>query len=425
MVTRVLIVASLLLAACEKQSELYCAKHPEDIGNCGYSDAGIDARPPCTSPADCVAPAAVCDLSAGVCVQCVVDQDCTDPLKAQCDTETYECKGCSAHSECASNACLPSGVCGDDTNVAYVNPDGTATTGCTKDDPCRLVDDALAANRTYVKLAGAIAEAITVDAVSRTFLADPDTTVQRGADGVVLAITNGATLTIYDATFIASNESAIVVTDSTARLFRVTVTNANKTDNAAIEANASTLTMSRCVVHNNQGGGIETDASTTYNLTNNMIVRNGKDTSNIGGVVLAATTAGERRFDLNTVVDNRAKAFTIGVAGGVSCAAPDLPIANNLIVRNYAGGATTETGGSNERYGLTTGRCNAATSEHAETAEPYAFIDADGAGAGNYHVGPGSMAIDRGAPSDIGFDIDGQLRPQGTKFDFGADEYRP
>lgn len=424
MVTRVLIVASLALAGCEKKSELYCEKHPEDIQNCGYTDAGIDARPPCAGPDDCAAPAAVCDTMAGVCVECLEDMDCSDPMRAQCNPQTYTCQGCSAHADCASEACLPNGTCGDDSTVAYVDPAGTATTGCTLLDPCGLVDDALAANRMFVKLTGALVGPVVVDGLSRTFLADPDTTLTRSNGGVLFDIKGGSTVAIYDLTLIANDEAGIKVTSSTARLFRVMVTNANKNDTAAVTAAASTLTMSRCLIHNNLGGGIEADANTTYNITNNFIVRNGKDDSNLGGVTLDATTAGERRFEFNTVVDNRAKAATQGVAGGVACAASDLAIPNNLIVRNYGGGSTT-LAGANELPTLSTLRCNTSASRVGPDVAPYMFVDPDAAtGAGNYHILPGSQAIEQGMISNIDFDVDGELRPQGTGFDVGADEYK-
>ncbi len=47
------------------------------------------------------------------------------------------------------------------------------------------------------------------------------------------------------------------------------------------------------------------------------------------------------------------------------------------------------------------------------------FVDPD---TGDYHLGPGSAAIDRGVPTTLISDIDGAYRPQGLAPDLGADE---
>ena len=49
-----------------------------------------------------------------------------------------------------------------------------------------------------------------------------------------------------------------------------------------------------------------------------------------------------------------------------------------------------------------------------------AFVDPDG---GNYHIGPGSAAINAGVNAGVTTDIDGDARPQGSDYDIGADEF--
>lgn len=422
MVARVLIIV-IALAGCEKQSALYCGEHAEDIANCGYSDAGIDARPTCMAMEDCVGAAPYCELSSGVCVGCLDSSHCTDPNALYCDTSTYECKGCVSHVECGSEACLPNGVCGDDTNVAYVDAQASATSGCTLLDPCMLVSDALDTGRPYVKLAsGTILEDVTVSAKTVTFLAEPDTVWSRANNGVVLSIASASTVAIYDLTLLGVNETALLVTSSTVRLVRTTLTGSNAASKPAVEAKStSTLRMSRCLVHSNAGGGILTDSTTTYDIQNTFIYRNGTDAGSYGGATLLAANPGERRFELNTVADNRAKIAT-SAAGGVACTPGGPALVNNLIVRNYAGGSASNPGANQ----LPLGGCTSTGSEVATDASLYSFIDAEAAtGPWNYHVGPGSMAIDRAGASDITIDYDGHIRPQGPRLDFGADEYKP
>ena len=50
-----------------------------------------------------------------------------------------------------------------------------------------------------------------------------------------------------------------------------------------------------------------------------------------------------------------------------------------------------------------------------------AFLDPHG---GDYHIGPGSAALDAGVDAGVVVDIDGDGRPQGSGHDIGADEFR-
>ena len=49
-----------------------------------------------------------------------------------------------------------------------------------------------------------------------------------------------------------------------------------------------------------------------------------------------------------------------------------------------------------------------------------AFVDPDN---GDYHIGPGSAAIDAGVDAGVTTDIDGETRPFGAGYDIGADEW--
>ncbi len=417
------LAAVAALAGCEKQSKLYCEKHPTDLENCGYLDAGIDARPTCTADPDCVEAAGTpyCQPDIQFCVECYLPEHCAmNADKKFCDPDTFHCSSCVTHGNCASNACLPDGTCGDDSTVAYVDPAAPAmNTTCTFAEKCSTIAAALLTKRPVIKLQGNIVETPpAITGTSVTFIAEPGTTLTRAAAGVVLTIDSGSEVAIYDLAITGNEEKGIAVDNSTLRLVRSSITGCNKKDRRAIEAKGSTIIVSRSAVFANVGGGILTDATTTYNITNSFLYRNGADDAQVGGASLGATSSGLNRFEMNTVVDNRAS--TTANAGGLHCAAA-LRAPNNLIVRNYAGGLPGVLN-SNKN---TIGGCALDESLIATDVTNLAFVMSEGTGPWDYHIGPGSMVIDRGVASDIAVDFDGDARPFSGTFDFGADEYAP
>lgn len=420
---RVLIVL-VALAACEKQSKLYCEKHANDVENCGYLDAGIDARPTCTSDPDCASSpdGPHCEPDTHYCVECYLPEHCAaNPDMRFCDLDTFSCRSCVEHADCASNACLPDGTCGDDSTVAYVDPaaPGTNTT-CTLADKCSTIAVALLTKRPYIKLQGAIVENVpALVATTVTFLAEPGTTLSRATSGVVFDISMGSEVAIYDLAMTGNDEKGVAVDKSTLRLVSSSITGCNHKDRRAIEAKSgAALIVTRSTIVGNVGGGIFTDATSTFNITNSFLVRNGADDSAVGGASLGATSSGLNRFEMNTIADNRVS--TTANAGGLHCAS-GLRAPNNLIVRNYSNGLT----GVLNANKPTIGGCNLDDSVLATDVTDFTFVMPEGTGPWDYHIGPGSMAIDRGVTSDIAVDVDGDARPFNGKFDVGADEYSP
>jgi hypothetical protein len=420
---RVLTIA-LVLGGCWKDSKRYCEQHPTDLENCGYGDAGVDARPTCMADPDCAGSpgAPYCEVTSQFCVECYLPEHCAGNAdETFCDLDTFRCTSCVAHADCASGACLPSGECGDDATVAYVDPAAATTnTACTSAQKCATIALALATGRPYIKLQGAIVETIPkLDGDSVTFIAEPGTTLTRSSSGIIIEIANGSDIAIYDLAIIGNGEKGILVEKSTLRLTTSSVTGCNVKDKRAIEAKmGSTLVMSRSTISSNAGGGIVTDGATTFNITNNFIYRNGANDTMVGGASFGATTSGLNRFEMNTLVDNRAT--TTADAGGLYCAST-LRAPNNLIVRNLTGGLATNLNANKP----VTGGCNLSESQVATDVADFAFTMPDGGGPWNYHVGPGSMAIDRGVATDLTVDFDGNARPYNAKVDVGADEYTP
>ncbi|HEY5925376.1 MAG TPA: choice-of-anchor Q domain-containing protein [Kofleriaceae bacterium] len=419
--TRVLILALFALAACKRQSEKYCGLHPGDLENCGYLDAMIDSRPTCGVDQDCSPGAPYCEMNAHFCVECYSDTHCAANAEEKfCDLETFLCTSCRSNADCMSEICLPNGVCGDDATVAYVDPiAGIDNATCAQLTKCKTVEAALDTMKPYVKLQGTVSEEVVVSARAVTLIGEPGTTtLTRPMDGVVLTINMGSDVAIYDLYVVGKNEKGIVVDESTLRFVTSSVTECNRKDKRAIEAKmGSTLIMSRSSVYSNVGGGVVTDATTTFNISNSFFYHNGANDSMVGGLLLGAASSGLSRFEMNTVVDNRA-ALTAD-AGGIACTAA-VPAPNNLIVRNLAGGL----GSSPNSNKPAAGGCNLGMSLVDAAVDSFAFVSPD-VTPYDYHVGPGSMAIDRGVMSDIDIDFDGGPRPFNNSFDVGADEYTP
>ncbi|MDX2089942.1 MAG: hypothetical protein SFX73_18950, partial [Kofleriaceae bacterium] len=126
------ISVSLSLVSCKKENAGYCEQTPTP-SDCPQPDMGSG----CTSDDEC--PGQVCDIGAGACVQCTPANAaaCTAATPV-CDPDDRACRGCEAHSECPSDACLPDGTCALDTQVAYVAASG-ASTQCTQSSPCALL----------------------------------------------------------------------------------------------------------------------------------------------------------------------------------------------------------------------------------------------------------------------------------------------
>ena len=418
---RVLILALLALAGCLKKSKLYCEMHATDLENCGYLDAGIDARPTCAGDPDCASSpgAPYCELGTGFCVECYLPEHCAaNPEKKFCDLETFRCASCREHADCTSAVCLDTGVCGDDSNVAYVDPMADpANMQCTFAAKCQTIADALATMRPYIKLQGAIVEPVDLSDRMVTFLAEPGTTWSRSNGGVVLKITAGSEVSAYDVTILGMGDQGISVeSGSTARLTHITVTGCNTKDKPAIDVLDSTLVLTQSTLVGNLGGGLRTDAMTTFNVTNTFLVRNGKTDGMFGGAKLGATTSGVNKFEMNTIVDNIAGT---GNVAGLFCAGA-VPAPNNIIARNVAGAAVTTPANV-----PALGGCTTTGSIILDDVTNLRFKMPDGTGPWDYHIDPGSMAIDGIATSSIANDVDGDARPYNMRYDVGADEYTP
>src|ERR1044072_3107458 len=118
---RALLVIALL-AGCNETNPNYCPDHPDN--NCNI-DADVNAPQGCVTSANCTNGAKpVCEPTQKVCVACTADMiGACSGLLPVCSAENT-CTPCTAHGQCTSDVCLPTGACAAEADVAYVAPTG-------------------------------------------------------------------------------------------------------------------------------------------------------------------------------------------------------------------------------------------------------------------------------------------------------------
>lgn len=162
------------------------------------------------------------------------------------------------------------------------------------------------------------------------------------------------------------------------------------------------------------GGGIHTGYSTGQ-IVNALFAGN---TANLNGAGLYINSTGNVALLHVTVADSitNTKAGIYVNHGIVGI--------TNTIIASHSIGLLGVGGGVYEDYNLYFGNGIASIGTivngvHSLEGDP-AFVDAAG---DDYHLGPGSAAIDVGVDTGVVTDVDGDIRPQGNGFDIGFDEW--
>jgi len=164
------------------------------------------------------------------------------------------------------------------------------------------------------------------------------------------------------------------------------------------------------------GGGLHLSYSNAM-LDNNLVIDNQVSSSGAGLYVSGSAP----RLRHNTVVHNAG-----GDGGGVYITNSSTVVLTNTILVSHTVGVTV-TAGSTATLEATLWYSNGTHTGGAGTiltgtinvyGDP-AFVNP---AAWDYHLGPGSAAIDAGVDAGVTTDIDGEPRPQGLGYDIGADE---
>jgi len=362
----------------------------------------------------------------GACVECRADADC--PTEAPICGDGI-CRACTAHSECASGFCGFGGVCGTDEEIAFAAPDGATTSDCSRSVPCSLQRALeLVIERPYVALApGNYLVGDTLHVYGQRWLRGTGTSrpsitritpgpafqIESAADvtfeylqvhaafagaggleghGISSPMASGGTTTRVVDSIIKGNEAAGV------HVFFGTLIVRNSTfvDNGVgIQATDATLDIDGCEIREN-ATGVSFDWG-RLRITNSFVIRN---MGGLGGLSIYVSEPMHSQIEFNTIVDNDK---------GMNCSGAAISYPNNLIARNGTNVSGTE-------YCTTTGSIVL-----GDDISSLKFKSPDTAPF-DYHLLPGSAAIDAATDSELDHDFDGEARPKGSARDVGADE---
>ncbi len=433
--TVALLLLAVSAAACNtKHDANYCPDRPHQ--NC-LNDASSDGPKTCTTAQECSAPTSVCDSAGSMtCVECTANEAaaCVGQ-KPACSAE-HQCRACVGHLDCSSSACLPDGSCAAETDVAYVAPGGSGST-CTKASPCLTLDKGILTNKPYVKIAAGLVKdnkLTTIDGRAVTILCDPGATLDRDGDGAIIEIRSaGADVRIFDlvvtgATGIAGGDGLDLTPNGGTPKLTLVRTTITANQGTGISATGGSLAVSQSTITGNLGGGLAVSGTTTtFDINATFITYNGLATgaqaSQTGGAAITSNTTGSR-FEWNTVAFNQSSGLTF--RGGVSCNAPLVASAGNLLFHN-----TEADGVGGTKTDSTTQRNLAGGCQFGNTVS--VPLDSTNLGFKAPLVAPFDFHLTATSPASIvdaaglctGVDVDRQSRPIGAACDFGADEFKP
>jgi hypothetical protein len=436
-------------AQCTDPAEPFCVN-----AECGSS---------CAVNTDCTDPGhALC--TGGACVQCNSDTDCADPTASVCDTESHECRGCTADSECTGGVCIEAqGTCVADADVAFVANNGTSTT-CTRTAPCETIESAItnAGSRKVIHVLGGdlIDNALML---SGTRILDGENTIFGFSSGTAISVTAPASLTIEGFTFteppVANMLPAISVTGPGAVLTLYDVTVAGDGGPAIIAQNSASLVLSHSHVgslpslNRHEVDCVNATIRADQNIFEKSMITNGTgactatvtrnhfDSDNDGSVQISA---GQVVMENNLIIHEDGfndSIFLTGLAAGSvmrfntivnTTGAPSdgsalgcdntVQVTSNIFAYNSAhpvGGT-----GCDVRYSI----FDSVSTTSAGTGNQIVPIDSIFANraTGDYHLSDASIAKGASEPGQTmtTIDLDGNARPNpaGTLSDSGAFE---
>jgi hypothetical protein len=396
------------------------------------ADTGMCAA--CTSAADCdqFGSTDVCDAASGACVECVSSSDC-DPAKPVCDSGA--CRGCQLDSECDSGACGDDGSCVPQADVIYISTGGGDVGVCERSAPCATLPYALSkattprnhivyASGTYTTNQSAGIDSTLVQANSIVIHGGGARLSSSSAEGF-WNIAIPTTIRDFDVT---AHGPVIGAAGNPIVLERMTIHG----DTVTIGVGAGAVTLRNVFTETNSTTFPNISLGTGANLTiDGAVIRGGKncvaDPAG-GGVAVDLTNVlayGASEAALNLGRSSGTLSFiTVAASGANTSSGPTSVVCSSVmtvrssIVWDPASSVTRPPigGGCHLEFVIAGG----GPVPGALNVDP---VFADPASE-DFHLAPTSPAIDMVDSGPV-TDFDGDQRPQGARFDVGADEFKP
>lgn len=440
-----LAVASVV-AGCSTRNYAVCCTSDVDCGSIGSMEplpcAGIEVcsnhqcvAPTCTVDADCPAEAPIC--SEKTCVPCDADHPCDAPQV--CKTDATSCVGCNADadcggttpvcdanacractldSECPSEACADDGSCVPEAGVAYIDLGGADTGTCDHAHPCASPNFALGTmSNTRSHLVMHTGDYPFGATVSTTTTTASMVTIHGNDSILEQAVSVASGLVARRLSLVGIRPQSLLVGATANAVFeQVTIGNVNMQSGVLTLRDAhisrginacagSNLVIDRVVSQGSIIGNPGCGNGSGYlqlDVTNLLL---------FGATIPSDLSIARGAMRFSTIVDSGS---TSGNAYGVECN-PLFSIQSSIIW----------TPGSSAAHPPVDG-CPIASSIVGPTAVTGAMnVDPQfvNAAAHDYHLKASSPAKDA-VTSGPTLDFEGDPRPQGAKFDLGADEVR-
>ena len=384
---------------------------------------------------------------------CLDNSMCTGATAPICDTTSHTCRGCTADAECMfePGVCVEyTGTCVADANTIFLSPAPTGVDAgtCTRAAPCATFAYAMtqvtATARTIRVGDGSYTEAVDVPATVGTAQVvisgedkNPATPSITATANPILTFEAGTDVLLEGVTATSGPSDGVRIAGGTAVLSHV-VSNANALAGVNFQGSSTSVVtivdsqllghtlsglftmqgavdLERTVVRGNLNGGVHT-RNGPITIINCIIAKNGGTGTTTGGVRLDNLTVGGV-IQYDTIAYNTAGGTTN--SPGIQCGSA-LGITNMILADNGAAGTAQYSGGIAPSHSLFEGGPTPQGMGN-KTGNP-AFKDIAN---GDFHITPGSMAIDQAAGTNVDIDIDGEHRPNGSGPDMGADELYP
>ena len=384
----------------------------------------------------------------GSCATCRDSSDCSAASAPVCDAGV--CRGCTDHSECASGLCDGDvGTCIVESRIAYVAPTASATSLCTRADPCSIdrAFTVLGATRNYVKLLPGTHVPMTTISPPANFdvhVFGPATlggsfrtllnSTMRIRDLDVAAGENVLQCSRRDATqpspafdvdrvtFAPDNRLQMMVCTLKLRHARLQITAASTYQNAiSLSGDAgqggSDLTLAQSEIIGGQRGITVSDRS-SVSITNCIFRDQG-----LYGAMSFSYSAGPSTLAFSTLYNSYLDCPLHNTGdGGLVLAAHDNVMLNDGTTVVYGNEVSTSDRCSHQ-YDLIKPQPDTPNGASNLLNMDPLFINA---AAGDLHLMAGSPAIDAADPAATEtIDFEGTSRPQGGRRDMGAFEFKP